>query len=159
MSNPAYLFLIDNNGTPMVGDCLIPSRLGAIELRRFTHNIFLPVDGVTGKLTSTRVHNAISMQKEYDRLSPMLYRALCECETLKLATIKMYSAIDSGMEEEYFNIILENVKIVSITPDSFPDSGYGTHLENIQVRYESITWKHCAGNIIYKDSWNSRVVA
>lgn len=71
----------------------------------------------------------------------------------------MYRAIDSGIEQEYFNIILDNVKIVSITPDSFPDSGYGTHLENIQVRYESITWKHCDGNIIYKDSWNGRVVA
>lgn len=71
MSNPAYLFLTDKNGAPMIGGCLIPFRIGAIELRRFTHNIFLPADGSTGRLTSTRVHNPISMQKEYDRLSPI----------------------------------------------------------------------------------------
>ncbi|EPG9387692.1 TPA: type VI secretion system tube protein Hcp, partial [Klebsiella pneumoniae] len=25
--------------------------------------------------------------------------------------------------------------------------------------YEAITWKHCDGNIIYKDSWNHRATA
>ncbi|MDM7126704.1 type VI secretion system tube protein Hcp, partial [Klebsiella pneumoniae] len=27
------------------------------------------------------------------------------------------------------------------------------------LRYEAITWKHCDGNIIYKDSWNHRATA
>ncbi len=32
-------------------------------------------------------------------------------------------------------------------------------LENIEIRYESIQWKYVDGNIIFKDSWNERVVA
>lgn len=159
MSNPAYLFLTDKNGTPMIGGCLNPSRLGAIELKRFSHHLCIPVDSNTGRLTGTRVHYPISIQKEYDRLTPALYRALCESETLKSATIKMYTAIESGLESEYFNIILENVKITGITPDLFPSSGYGTHIENIQLRYESIIWKHSDGNVIYQDSWNHRAVS
>ncbi|MFP7681128.1 type VI secretion system tube protein Hcp, partial [Klebsiella pneumoniae] len=54
---------------------------------------------------------------------------------------------------------LENVKVTGITPNLFPDSGTGTHSETIQLRYEAITWKHCDGNIIYKDSWNHRATA
>lgn len=70
--------------------------------------------------------------------------------------------MDSGMEHEYFNILLENVKITAITaitaitPTLHPGGTTGTHLENIQLRYEAITWKHCDGNIIYKDKWNER---
>jgi type VI secretion system secreted protein Hcp len=48
MSNPAYLFLTDENGSPMIGPCLVTGREGAIELKSFTHNVNIPVDGNTG---------------------------------------------------------------------------------------------------------------
>ncbi len=76
MSNPAYLFLTDENGSPMVGPCLVSGREGAIELKTFTHNVNVPVDGNTGKLTGTRIHMPIMFQKEFDRVTPLLFRAL-----------------------------------------------------------------------------------
>lgn len=54
----------------------------------------------------------------------------------------MYTLTEAGMEKEYFNIILNNVKITSITADLYPGASTGTHLETILLRYESITWKH-----------------
>ncbi|MDE9728949.1 type VI secretion system tube protein Hcp, partial [Citrobacter freundii] len=36
------------------------------------------------------------------------------------------------------------------------------HIRNLfapSLRYEAITWKHCDGNIIYKDAWNHRVIS
>ena len=45
MSSPAYLWLTDENGSPMVSSCLVPGREGAIELKSFTHNVNIPVDG------------------------------------------------------------------------------------------------------------------
>ncbi len=74
------------------------------------------------------------------------------------AIIKMYTITDAGMEREYFNIILENVKLTSITPDLYPGASTGMHLETVLLRYEKITWKHCDGNIIYTDEWNHRAV-
>ncbi|KAE9778627.1 type VI secretion system tube protein Hcp, partial [Escherichia coli] len=56
MSNPAYLFLKDENGSPMKGSSLVFGREGAIELTSFTHNVSIPVDGNSGKLTGTRIH-------------------------------------------------------------------------------------------------------
>ena len=156
MSNPAYLFLTDENGSPMVGPCLVSGREGAIELKSFTHNVNIPVDGNTGRLTSTRIHMPVMFQKEFDRVTPLLFRALSMGETLQSATIKMYQINQAGLEQEYFNIFLENVKITSITPDLYPGANTGTHLETVLIRYEKITWKHCEGNIIYSDSWNER---
>lgn len=156
MSHPAYLWLTDENGSPMTGASLVKGREGAIELKSLTHNVNIPADGNTGKLTGTRVHLPIMFQKEFDRVTPLLFRALSTGRTLQGATIKMYHINEAGLEQEYFNIILEGVKITSITPDLFSGSNTGTHLETILLRYEKITWKHCAGNIIYTDSWNER---
>lgn len=71
----------------------------------------------------------------------------------------MYRILDAGLEAEYFNILMENVKITGITPNLHPGSMTGTHLENIEIRYESIQWKYVDGNIVFKDSWNTRCVA
>ncbi|WP_314138252.1 type VI secretion system tube protein TssD [Buttiauxella noackiae] len=156
MSNPAYLWLTDENGSPMVGGSLVVGRLGAIEMKSLTHNVNIPTDHNTGRLTGTRIHAPIQFQKEFDRVTPLLYRALTRGDILKSGTIKMYNINEAGMEREYFNIILENVKITSITPDLYPGASTGTHLETVLVHYEKITWKYCDGNIIYTDQWNSR---
>lgn len=159
MSTPAYLWLTDENNSPMVGGSLVSGRIGAIEIKSLTHNVTVPTDNHTGRLTGTRVHSPIMFQKEFDRVTPLLYKALSQGSTLKSATIKMYQIVDAGFESEYFNILLENVKITSITPDLYPGVMTGTHLESIMLRYESITWKHVDGNIMYKDTWNQRVTA
>jgi len=159
MSTPAHLWLTDENGSPIVGGCLMPTRLGSIEIQTLTHNVCIPVDPNYGKLTGTRVHSPIVMQKEFDQTTPLLFRALCEGRTLKTATIKMYRITDAGVETEYFNITLENVKICSITPALLPSGVSSTHTENIELRYENITWKYTDGNVSYKDGWNVRWTA
>ena len=159
MSNPAYLWLTDANGSPLVGSSIVSDRIGAIEIKSLTHNVNIPVDGNTGRLTGTRIHAPIQFQKEFDRVTPLLYKVQSEGITLKSGTIKMYMITEAGLEREYFNIILDNVKVTSITADLYPGASTGTHLETILLRYESITWKHCDGNIIYTDAWNQRVVA
>lgn len=114
MSNPAYLWLTDENGSPMRGPSLVSGREGAIKLKSFTHNVNIPVNGNTGRLTGTRVHMPIMFQKEFDRVTPLLFRALSTGKTLRSAIIKMYQINEAGIEQEYFNIILEGVKLTSI---------------------------------------------
>jgi len=159
MSNPAYLWLTDENGSPIIGNSEVVGRIGSIEIKSLSHNLTVPADRNTGKLTGTRIHSPILFQKEFDRSTPILYRAISHGLMLKSAEIKMYCILDAGFETEYFNILMENVKITGITPSLHPGSGTGTHLENIEIRYESIQWKYVDGNIIFKDSWNERVVA
>lgn len=159
MSNPAYMWLTDENGSPITGISLVSGRVGSIELTTLNHHLHIPADQNTGRLTGTRVHSPIALLKEVDKSTPLLYRAMCEGLTLKSAIIKMYQILDAGIEAEYFNIILDNVKVTAITPNLYPGGQTGKHFENIQLRYEAITWKCCEGNIIYKDTWNNRATA
>lgn len=154
MSTPAHLWLENENGSPIVGGCIMPLRLGSIELKSFSHGVTIPVDSSWGKLTGTRVHRPVTIVKEFDQTTPLLYRAVCEGRTMKKATIRMYRILESGIEAEYFNIILENVKFTTIAPFLSPNGMSSTHLETLELRYEAITWKYTDGNIIYRDSWN-----
>ncbi|HGG9134373.1 TPA: cytoplasmic protein USSDB7A, partial [Enterobacter hormaechei subsp. xiangfangensis] len=44
-------------------------------------------------------------------------------------------------------------------PILFPIGVASKHMEEIEIRYESIEWIYCDGNIMFKDSWNERAVA
>ncbi|MNB84976.1 Major exported protein [compost metagenome] len=156
MSNPAHLWLTDENGSPVIGPSLLPARLGSFEIRNVNHTVWVPESPNTGRLTGTRVHRPLNIHKEFDSATPILYRAMCEGRTFKSAMLKMYKTLDQGMESEYFNIIMENVRIASISPLLHPAGITNTHLEDIHLRYEKITWKYCEGNIMYKDEWNNR---
>ncbi|QTC52342.1 type VI secretion system tube protein Hcp [Pantoea agglomerans] len=60
--------------------------------------------------------------------------------------------IDAGIETEYFNIILENVKVTTVSPYLAPSDMSSTQLATPELRYESITWKYVEGNIISRDT-------
>lgn len=59
--------------------------------------------------------------------------------------------------------LLENVKLVKVAPKmhDIKDPAYEkhNHLEQIELRYEKITWTYKDGNIIHSDSWNERATA
>ncbi len=54
--------------------------------------------------------------KEFDYSSPYLYKAVATGQNLKSAEIKWYKINDAGQEVEYFNMLLEGVRIVSVSP-------------------------------------------
>ena len=103
MSIPAHIWLTDENNSPLIGECLMPTRLGSTELKSFNHSVWKPADHNTGKLTGTRLHVPVKFEKEIDRLTPILFRGLCQGRIFKEAIIKMYRINDAGIEVEYFS--------------------------------------------------------
>ena len=160
MAIPAYLWLKDDGGADIKGAVDVRDREGSIEILGFGHGLYLPTDNNTGKNTGTRVHSPLVFEKEFDSSSPYLYKAVATGQTLNSAEFKWYKINDAGREVEYFNMLLVNVKIVSICPLMHDVKNHSTekhnHLESISLRYEKITWKHCDGNIIFSDSWSDR---
>ncbi|POT56873.1 type VI secretion system tube protein Hcp [Citrobacter amalonaticus] len=160
MAIPAYLFLKDDGGADIKGSVDIQDREGSIEILSFGHGLHIPTDSGTGKLTGTRQHAPLNFQKEFDSSSPYLYKAIATGQTLKSAEFKWYRINDAGQEVEYFNMLLENVKVVSSAPHMLdiknPATEKHNHLENVAMRYERITWKYCDGNIQFSDAWNER---
>lgn len=160
MAIPAYLWVKDDGGNSIKGGVDVTDREGSIEVLGFGHGLYLPVDNGSGKITGTRVHSALNFEKEFDSSSPYFYKAVAKGQALKSAEFKWYKINDAGQEEEYFNMLLENVKVVSVCPMMHdcknPATEKHNHLEGISLRYEKMTWKHCDGNIIFSDSWNDR---
>lgn len=160
MAIPAYLFLKDDGGADIKGSVDVQDREGSIEILSFGHGLHIPTDSRTGKLTGTRQHAPLNFQKEFDSSSPYLYKAIATGQTLKSAEFKWYRINDVGQEVEYFNMLLENVKVVSSAPHMLdiknPATEKHNHLENVAMRYERITWKYCDGNIQFSDAWNER---
>lgn len=120
-------------------------------------------DNNTGKLTGTRIHTPFLFTKEIDSSSPYLYKAVTTGQTLKSAEFKWYKINDAGQEVEYFNTKLENVKVVKVNPVMHdiknPVYEKHNHLEQVELRYEKITWTYKDGNIIHSDAWSERTTA
>lgn len=160
MAIPAYLWLKDDGGALIKGGVDVQDRDYTIKVKGFHHNLTIPTDNATGKVTGTRVHSPMLLIKEFDCSSPYLYKAVATGQRLASAEIKWYRINDAGMEAEYFNMLLEGVKVVSISPAMAPgDNPNENHVETVELRYERITWKHNDGNIIFTDSWDERKTA
>ncbi|MEA5100989.1 MULTISPECIES: type VI secretion system tube protein TssD [unclassified Pantoea] len=161
MAIPVHMFIKDDGGAVIRGGSDVMHREGSIELRGVQHLLSIPTDNNTGKLTGTRQHAPFMFEKEIDSASPYLYKAVATGQTLKEAEIKWYRISDAGQEEEYFNILMEDVKVISISPimhDTRNCPGTG-HMESVALRYAKITWKYVDGNIQYTDAWNERPTA
>lgn len=88
MAIPAYLWLKDDGGADIKGSVDVNQREGSIEVTGFTHNLSIPTDSAAGKLTGTRQHAAMLIEKEFDSSSPYLYRAVATGQTLHSAELK-----------------------------------------------------------------------
>ncbi|WP_243077563.1 Hcp family type VI secretion system effector [Pantoea sp. MQR6] len=159
MPIPAYLWLKDDGGALIKGSVDVHGRENSIEVQGFAHGVTLPVDPTTGKITATRSHMPISFEKEFDASSPYLFKAVTTGQTLKSAEIKWYRISDAGQEVEYFNMLFEGVKIVSVLPGMAnikASSGQTNHVESVAMMYEKVTWRYTDGNIQHSDAWNER---
>ena len=106
MAIPAYLWLKDDGGADIKGSVDVQGREGSIEVVALDHDVYIPTDNNTGKLTGTRTHKPFTFTKEIDASSPYLYKAVTTGQTLKTAEFKFYRINDAGQEVEYFNIRL-----------------------------------------------------
>lgn len=158
MAVPLHLWLKDEDGADIAGSSKVFGREGSIEVLSLTHGLHMPSDGNTGKLIGARTHRPVTIEKEIDRSSALLYRAVSCGLTLQTGELKFYRANDAGIEEAYFTVIMKNVKVVGISP-RVPNikesaSQHRNHFEVVEFRYEEITWNYTEGNMIFKDSWN-----
>ena len=127
MAIPVYLWLKDDGGADIKGSVDVKDREGSIEVVAQEHNLYIPTDNNTGKLTGTRIHTPFLFTKEIDSSSPYLYKAVTTGQTLKSAEFKWYKINDAGQEVEYFNTML-------------PKSCRSRELVYFYSRYRFIGW-------------------
>lgn len=155
MSLPAYLFLYDENGMQITGDCLASGRESAIEIMNSSYGVRQGVDSCTGSMTGARQHDPVTIHKQLDKVSPYLAIAVCEGRRLQKAVIKYYEIIEAGIETEIYNITLESVVISSVDFSHvyYPGSTSPNMHEVVGLRFRGIEWNYVRGNIKYDDAW------
>lgn len=67
MAIPAYLWLKDDGDADIKGSVDVQDREGSIEILSFGHGLHIPTDNTTGKLTGTRQHSPLTIEKEFSR--------------------------------------------------------------------------------------------
>jgi type VI secretion system secreted protein Hcp len=107
-----------------------------------------------------RLHRPLTIEKEIDKASPVLYKAVAEGTPLSQAILRWCRINEAGREEEYFNMTMKNVRVVSVAPKVLnikeQESMTRNHFEMVELRYEQITWTYRDGNLMFKDEWNER---
>ncbi len=160
MANPVHLWLRTEGGNTYIeGSSTVSKREGSIEVLALDHTVEIPTDAHTGKLTGTRIHTPFRFTKEIDVSTPYLYKAVSKGETIDRAEFDWYQ-IENGNEVVYFKTLLEKVKVVKVesklhdTKD--PAKAHYKHMEEVELRYEKITWEIVDGAHKHADEWNER---
>ena len=160
MAIPVYLWLKNDGGADIRGSVDVLGREGSIEVLALNHSVSIPTDDNTGKLTAARIHDPFVFTKEIDAASVYLLKAVTQGQTLLSAEFKWYRINEAGQEVVNYTALLENVKVVSVESKMHdikdPTKEKHNHLEEIELRYEKITWKFMDGNLSHADSWAER---
>lgn len=96
MAIPVYLWLIDDAGNQVKGSVDVHGREGSIEIVELMHNVELPTDNLTGKITSKRLHGDYFLIKEVDSSSPYIYQGVSSGKRFKQAILKFYRINHNG---------------------------------------------------------------
>ncbi len=158
MALPGYMSITAENQGAIEGDCDLDGRAGFIVVQAMDHSVKLPTDQ-RGLPNGRRIHLPITILKEVDRTSPMLYQALCDGELLTNVSIDWYRLDGAGMEELYYKQTLKNAQIIAINFDvesntDLANSRVG-HMESISLIYDSITWCHDVDGIEFEDNFGA----
>jgi len=159
MALPGYMKITAENQGFIESECDLDGREGYIVVQGMTHTVKLPTDQ-RGLPNGRRVHLPITILKEVDRTSPMLYQALSDGELLNEVIIDWYRLDGAGMEEIYYRQTLKNAQVTAIDFDVEHQSDVSNsrigHMERVSLIYDSITWTHEIDGIEYEDSFGAQ---
>lgn len=160
MASPAYVWIVDDQGNEVHGDCKVKGREGSVEIFQFNYGVSMPVDKFNGATNGTRQHDTVTLTKPYDPTSPVLFKAACDGKTLKQVVVKWYRINENGKEDEYFSHVLDDVKVVSYRQQLLhtKDENNNAHVHEdvVSLRFGKLVMKHHDGNIEHSDTWLER---
>ncbi len=121
----------------------------------FEHKITLPVDPMNGQPAGSRLHKPFVIHKEFDKASPLLYKALCSGESLE---VEMIWRRTKGSEQtkyfthKLFEAILVNVDAI-MPIVTMKENESRKHEERWSFSYRKIEWEHTEASTSSSDDW------
>jgi type VI secretion system secreted protein Hcp len=161
MALPIYMWIKNEAGSPIQGSVKMnDERDGSIEINALDLGVVTPTDPHSGKINGMRKHLPLKITKEIDKSSAPLFQAVTMGKSLSQVLLRFYRHDVEGIEEEYYRIEYEGVKITSLQ-NAMPNikdihSDNVRHLEYIEMSYDKMTVTFVEGNLTHSDSWEER---
>jgi type VI secretion system secreted protein Hcp len=131
------------SGPDIKGESLDKEHDQWIELISWSHQLTQPSSPVAstagGHSVGRTEHGALTVTKEIDSASPMLYQALSGGTTFQSAQLDFYRAAGEGKRVKYLEIQLKNVML---SHASMGDAETGLTIETLALKYAAIQWKY-----------------
>jgi type VI secretion system secreted protein Hcp len=156
MPMPGSLIITGETQGLIEGSCNITDREDTILVQAFDHTVEIPTDN-RGVASGRRTHRPMTITKEIDRSSPMLYFALCNNEMLSEVILNWYRLDGTGEHELYYTIHMENAFITRVhpwMPNALDRKNENMkHMEDVSIAYEKIIWTWVDGGVQFEDAW------
>jgi type VI secretion system secreted protein Hcp len=166
MALNAYLTMKGQKAGEVKGSVTQKGRADSIMVVAYSHEIVSPRDAASGLPTGKRMHKPLSITKEIDKASPILYNMMVTNENIPTFSLKFWKPQGSaaggvGSEVQYYTIELVNANIAQINEymldNKVPENMKFPPMEKVYFTYQKIVWTWVDGGITCEDDWESPI--
>jgi len=161
MALNAYLKMKGAKSGPVKGSVTQKGRADMIMVVAYSQEIVSPRDAASGLPTGKRMHKPITITKEIDKSSPILYNILVNNENITEFELDFWRPSAQGAEVHFYTIKLLNANICSmreyILDNKYPENMKFPPMEQVSFTYQKIEWTWVEGGITAMDDWESPV--
>jgi len=155
-----YMKVVGTKSGPIEGSSTDKGHEGTIEILSYSHDVKSPRDAASGLPTGKRQHSPITITKEIDKATPLLFNVLATNENLPTVTLDFYrkNPTDTTVWEHYFTVKMTNSNIASEGQHPSDSEHANPPLESVSFTYQKIEWTWVDGGITAEDDWEAPVV-
>ncbi len=162
MALNAYLKLTGETVGDVNGSVTQAGREDMIMVIGFEHDVVAPRDAASGKPTGKRQHMPVTITKEIDVSTPVLYKVMVENENITDWRLDFWEPSTTGQEKQHYTIQLTNASISGIRAEmlnnKYPENMQHKEREHISFHYQKIQWIWHEGGIEHVDDWEAPVI-
>jgi type VI secretion system secreted protein Hcp len=155
----AYLWLEGETQGKIEGGVTLPGGEGSIMVIAYSHIINSPRDPATCQPAGKRNHLPLSITKEIDISTPLLFKAFADNERMTLFTLEFWQPASTSAEEQYYTVELEDAYITGIHQEmlnnKYPENMQHKEREHISFSYSKVTRTWMDGGITAYDRWDA----
>lgn len=138
----------------------IAQMIRSAEILGFEYGMETPHDSGSGKPTGRRPHKLITVTKEVDASSPLLFQACVTNETLPALTLNFYRSSSRSKGRPSFAVTLTNASVASIrriaNPSPRHSAAPNTHeLEKVSFAFQKIDISNVDSKTTSTDDWKA----
>jgi len=159
MALNAYLKLKGATQGEITGSVTQRGRENSIMVVAYSHDVMSPRDAASGLPTGKRMHKPITITKEIDKASPLLYSAMVNNENIDEFTLDFWRPSAAGAEVQFYTVTLLNATISEMREymldNKVPENMKFPPMETVSFTYQKITWTWKDGGITAEDDWQT----